>query len=135
MWQLVELRSRSWILVTLNREQILAFDLKIAKAVAVAEAVKVFIDVDQAHVLGPSGVRSGIAICIQDGESEKFIAIDNFYFFTLNREQILAFDLKIAEAIVVAETVEVLIDVDQAHVLGPSGVGSIQDGESEQFDE
>ena len=72
MWQLVELRSRSWILVTLNREQILAFDLKIAKAVEVAEAVQVFIDVDQAHVLGPSGVRSGIAICIQDGESEKF---------------------------------------------------------------
>ena len=68
------------------------------------------------------------------------LCIDNFYFFTLNREQILAFDLKIAEAIVVAETVEVLIDVDQAHVLVPSGVGSgiaiwIQDGESEQFDE
>ena len=77
---------------TLDREQILAFDLKIAKAVAVAEAVKVFIDVDQAHVLGPSGVRSGIAICIQDGESEQFDEkfIDNFYFFTLNREQIFS---------------------------------------------
>ena len=55
-----------------NREQILAFDLKIAEAGVVAEAVKVLIDVDQAHILGPSGVGSGIAICIQDGESEQF---------------------------------------------------------------
>ena len=72
MWQLVELRSRSWILVTLNREQILAFDLKIAEAIVVAETVEVLIDVDQVHILGPSGVGSGIAICIQDGESEQF---------------------------------------------------------------
>ena len=43
MWQLVELRSRSWILVTLNREQILAFDLKIAEAVVVAETIEILI--------------------------------------------------------------------------------------------
>ena len=52
----------------------------------------------------------------------------------------LAFDLKIAKAATVAEAGEVLIDVDHIHILGPSRVESgivisIQDGESEQFDE
>ena len=50
----------------------LAFDLKFAEAVAVAKAGEVLIDVDHIHILGPSGVGSGIAICIQDGESEQF---------------------------------------------------------------
>ena len=50
----------------------LAFDLKFAKADAVAVAGEGLIDVDHVDVFGPSRVGSGIAICIQNGESKQF---------------------------------------------------------------
>ena len=57
-----------------------------------------------------------------------------YYFFTLKIKKTLAF------AIVVTEAVEVPVEDDQAHILGPSRVWigiviQIQDGGPEQFDE
>ena len=44
----------------------------LAFALAVSEAVKVPVDVDQAHFLGPSRLWIGIVIQIQDGGPEQF---------------------------------------------------------------
>ena len=43
-----------------------------AFAIAVSEAVDILVDIDQAHVLGPSRVWIGIVIQIQDGGPEQF---------------------------------------------------------------
>ena len=63
IWQIT---NNNFLFLYFEKEQTLAFDI------AVAKAVEVPVEDDQAHILGPSRVWIGIVIQIQDGGPEQF---------------------------------------------------------------